>query len=514
MNSSKDEAIQAQVLRGAVSNYLGKGVTLGTWFLLTPVILGSLGPTGYGLWALAGSVVAYGSLLDLGISRAVVKYVAEHRARGDLAAARQLVATALCLYTALGMFALGLAIALAAVFPALFALPPELAPSARWLVLLMGASVAIAIPASTAHGVLQGLQRYDVTSLLSAATTLLSATGTVGALLLGGDVVAMVAVNIPVTLLMQIPYVWWVYRLAPELRFGWRGARRGLARTILGFSGALFVADAAARLQTKSDELVVGALLSVAAVTPYTIARKLGELAQLLTDQFLRVLLPVASTLHAEQDAARLRALYLTGTRLTLLIFTPTALTLAILGPRILAAWVGEAYAAYGPLVAVLTLAGLLSTSQWPGISILQGMARHRFLAGVALITGVANLALSIALAPALGLMGVALGTLIPATTEALLVICPFVLRTLGVRAGELLRAALLPALPLALVLFSLGERLARGHLPELIVTAAAGLVVYLAGCLAIGAETPEQRMARRALGSVLRTVRTRLRRP
>ncbi|MBA2676981.1 MAG: hypothetical protein H0U76_01070, partial [Ktedonobacteraceae bacterium] len=67
----KDVPIRRRVLTSTITNYIGKIIALGTWFFLTPFILHQLGTTNYGLWTLVGSMVAYGSLLDLGIGGAV-----------------------------------------------------------------------------------------------------------------------------------------------------------------------------------------------------------------------------------------------------------------------------------------------------------------------------------------------------------------------------------------------------------------------------------------------------------
>ena len=51
-------------------------------FFLTPFLLRRSGPAEYGLWLLVGQVMAYAELFDLGITGAVVKYMAEHFATG------------------------------------------------------------------------------------------------------------------------------------------------------------------------------------------------------------------------------------------------------------------------------------------------------------------------------------------------------------------------------------------------------------------------------------------------
>src|SRR5262249_16133486 len=97
MDAAKDTVIRRHVVCSTVSNYGAKLITLGIWFFLTPFILHQLGPTGYGIWILVGSVVAYGALLNFGMTGAIVKYIAEHRAKGESEQAQSLVATALCL---------------------------------------------------------------------------------------------------------------------------------------------------------------------------------------------------------------------------------------------------------------------------------------------------------------------------------------------------------------------------------------------------------------------------------
>ncbi len=171
-----------------------------------------------------------------------------------------------------------------------------------------------------------------LTNLISIVGTLCSTAATVIVLLMGGGVLGVVTVNLIMTIVMQIPSIWLIHRVVPELRFGWRGSNRQLLRTVLSFSLSLFIANVAGHLQAKTDEVVIGAYLPISAVSPYNFARRLSEIVQVLTEQFMKVILPLASTLHAENDQARLRSLYLVSTRLTLAIFLPLGCAMVILG--------------------------------------------------------------------------------------------------------------------------------------------------------------------------------------
>jgi O-antigen/teichoic acid export membrane protein len=328
----------------------------------------------------------------------------------------------------------------------------------------------------------------------------------------------MVAVNIPITLIMQVPAIWFIKRSAPELRLSWRGASRHMARTVFSFSSPVFVIQVSEQLQTKTDEIVIGAFLPVRAVTPYGIARRLSEAAQLLTRQFLKVLLPLASELHAEKDQARLRALYTASTRLTLAAFLPVGSVIIILARPLLTVWVGATYAKYANLVLILTIASLIDTSQWPAASVLQGMARHRLLAVISILSGLANVILSIILVRSLGLTGIALGTLIPTSVECLLFILPYSMHVIGISVRtlfvEVVWPTLGPAIPMIITLYTIQQILAPSSLISIALAAGAGVLIYVIGYFSVGASSIERQTCRNFADSTIRFTAALLKRP
>jgi len=344
---------------------------------------------------------------------------------------------------------------------------------------------------------------------LNIVSTFASAAGIVAVLLLGGGVLGMVAVNVAVLVAMQVPSVWLVYRAAPELRFGVRDASLARLRRVMSFSSSLFVMNAAGQLETKTDEIVIGALMPVSAVTPYAIAHRLSELPQMLTDQFLRVVPPLASELEAGAQRERLLALYTTATRLTLAVFLPLAGALTVLAAPILTLWVGAEYADYGYLVGILTLASLIDTSQWPGGAVLQGMARHRPVAVLSVASGIANLVLSVILCRRLGLVGVAIGTLVPTAVVCLGLVQPYAMRIIGASARQMLREVYLPALlpvPLmALTLYGLRSAFQPVSIVAVITVAGAGALVYAVAYFGMTAPADDRESGRRLIASALR---------
>jgi O-antigen/teichoic acid export membrane protein len=486
-DSAKNKRV-SQLLLSTISNYLGRFVGLATWFLLVPFILHKLEPALYGLWILVGSVVAYGSLLDFGIAGAVTKYIAEYQVKGQMEEARGLVGTALAYYAAVGLLITAVSVAIAPLFPIFFNISPEHNNTARWLVILSGLGMGIAILSASTTAVFRGLQRFDLMNLLGIITTLLSAGATVVVLTLGGGVIGLVIVTILANLLMQIPAIWLIYRIAPELRFGLTGPNRRMLRTVTSFSSSLFLIHVGGQLESRTDEIVIGAFLPVSAVTPYNIARKLSTLPQMITDQFLSLLLPLASALHAENDQARLRSLYITSTRLTVGSFLSIGISLVILAGPLLIIWVGEEFSEYAYLVIILTLASLIDIPTWPAGFVLQGISRHRFTAIIALSNGITNLVLSLILVRQLGLTGVAIGTLIPTTIFSLGFVLPYAIRTIGVTYRDIYRHVILPVfvpvIPASIVTYLLRELFEPVTILPTLLIAATGSLLYIAGYL------------------------------
>jgi O-antigen/teichoic acid export membrane protein len=500
VEQDKNAAIRRQVAFGTAANYAGRLINLGVWFVLTPIIVSRLGSTNYGLWALVASFVAYGSLADLGIASAVTKYVAEYRARADNATASELISTALWLYCGLAVAVVAFAALLAPLVPHIINVPSDEHATTSWLVVITAIGVAVQLPSNCAIAVLRGLNRYDLINVIASLAMLSLAGGIVATLALGGKVLAITALAIPVALLWLPPTIWFIHRTAPELRFGFKGAQRRHARRVLLFSSALFGIQVAQVVKLQSDEFVIGASLPVRDVSPYSIARKLSGLPGQLTSQFVFVLLPLASAAHAERDAGMLREIYLSGLRLTVALFSIVGGALIIFARPFLLAWVPRA-ASSADIVVLLTLAAALEALITPVSQALQGSDRHRPLVVFALGSAVLNLALSITLIGPLGVRGVAIGTLAATFIEAAVVL-PFGAHVLNVRAADIGRRVIVPGavplIPMVAVLVLINATLAPATIASIALSGLAGAVVYSAGYLALPATVSERALARR----------------
>ena len=68
-----------QIRAGVILNFITIGLTTLTGLLYTPYMMRCLGQNEYGLYSLVASIIAYFSVLDTGISNAVVRFTARFR---------------------------------------------------------------------------------------------------------------------------------------------------------------------------------------------------------------------------------------------------------------------------------------------------------------------------------------------------------------------------------------------------------------------------------------------------
>jgi O-antigen/teichoic acid export membrane protein len=243
-------------------------------------------------------------------------------------------------------------------------------------------------------------------------------------------------------------------------------------------------------------------------LAPYNFAQQLSTGIGTVTEQFGKVLLPVATQLGATEQRDRLRELFIVSTRITLAIALAVGLPVALLGGPVLGIWVGHKFSSYGDIVALLAVASVIDLTSYSAAALLQSIERHGPIAWMALTSGVLNLCLSVALVFPLGVRGAALATLIATTAEMTLLVLPYTGRVLEVSAGDFVSQVLLRLAPAGLacsaVLVILSAIVSVTTLPALVLVVAPALIVYAVVYFCFGA-TANERDAFRSLASTAR---------
>jgi O-antigen/teichoic acid export membrane protein len=250
------------------------------------------------------------------------------------------------------------------------------------------------------------------------------------------------------------------------------------------YGSVTFVVSIAWQLRFYSDATVIGIFIGSAAITYFSIGSKLVSYTANVTQSMSQIFTPMSSQFNATGEIERLRQIFIMGNRACALIVFPLCALLIILGKSIITAWVGAKYVPLGYTVLVIMAIGdCTEGAQSASSKILYGMARHRTLACVRLVEGLANLALSVALLHYYGIVGVAVGTLIPQLCSNLLFLPQHLCRVLGVGLRTYLRQAYLAPLllcaPMVALLLWLHFAFPVRNYKELLLQAIASGLVY-----------------------------------
>lgn len=475
-----------RVGRNVFWNWIGLAVAMAVAFFLSPFLVHTLGDAQYGLWVLILSLTGYMAMLDGGLKVSVVKFVAALSEKGDDEALGSVVSTTLAIYVLLAVVLMSVATLAGPMLERLFEMPAALRDTARKVLVIASGTLSVTLLASVFNGFFAGLQRYDITNKVQVGTTLVAASAIYLTVSAGLGIVGLALVYLGVQATAGLALWRLALRLRPGLRVGPALVRFATLRQLYGYSAFVLLNSLAMLLLFRSGELVAGFLFGTAAVTYFAIGGMLVEYLGKIIGSMTQVLHPLASSRYALGDESGLREAVLLSTRVCIAIALPACIGFIVLGGPFLAAWMGPSYAAVSaPILGVLAVGRLFWLAQSGAGNILLGGGRHRALAILTSVTGLAGIALAAAFGMAEGLIGVAVGLTTAIVGIYGLALPIYVCRSLDIGILGYLRGALLgpavAAVPYTVTLLLLSTWLRPQGFGPVLLVAAIAIPLYLA---------------------------------
>ncbi len=477
-----------QILKNVGSSWSALGINVIVGIFLSPFILHHLGDAAFGIWVLIFSVTGYYGLFDLGIRSSIIRYVSKYTATDDREALAQFVNTALFTYTCIGLVSMVLTALLSSSVEHFFKIPPELHSQARVLLLLVGASVSVGFPLGVFGGMLEGLQRFYILNWTSIGATLARAALIVYFLHRGYGLITVALLTVGLPVISSVLRGIIVFRLCP-MPLGLQYVDRASFRHMAHYGSTTFLVLVASRLRFRTDELVLGTMMSTVAVTWFNIGARIVDYAHEFVSSLAQVFVPMSSQSEATGNLDRVRKIYIAGNRVCAFLTFPITAILILFGKHIIRIWVGARYVPNSyPVLVVMIIPFAFMLAQAASTRILFGLGTHQTMAAITVIEGVANLILSIALVRPLGIVGDALGTAIPLSFTCLVFLPRHMKKQIGVPVGTFLRQAftlpMLLTLPLVAALWLANRYFYPRNLIQLTLETLAVSSVYGVGLL------------------------------
>ena len=275
--------------------------------------------------------------------------------------------------------------------------------------------------------------RNDLVATVSTVALVLRTVLVVWVILSGWGIVGLAAVSLLVDSLTYVACYFILSRIQPGLSISFSVVERKALRELFNYGRYSMILRTGDQLRFAVDGWVVAGFVGLAAVAHYSIASRLSGYYLTVIISTVGLLNPWFSQMLGSGNHDGIRRLLSLSTRIAAVLSTIVACSFIFYGRVFIAQWMGSRYVdAYWPTL-ILVLALYCDLAQQPSVSYLLGVSKHRYLAIQTIIEGVANLALSIWWARSYGMIGVAMGTLVPMFVAKMILQPAYVCRSAGV---------------------------------------------------------------------------------
>jgi O-antigen/teichoic acid export membrane protein len=408
----REQAQSVVVARNAALNLLTQTVLMVVAFWAIPRLTHGLGEERFGFLTILWAFTGYFGLLDLGVSRAVTKFVAESLAADDRARAIRMSWTALTVSAAAGVVGATIIAGTASFWTTtVLHVPASMESDATTALRIAALGVPFMLASGVARGVQMACQSFEQVNALQFGLGVVQWGGAVLLAVLGHGLTAIMVLTVIARIVVAVLAAVLTAFLIPGLAQQRRLWDAGSARTLLGFGGWVTVSQVVSPLFSYLDRLLIGAFLSLSAVALYAVPQE-GVLRALVIPMSLTLTLFPAMSGTGRDPASReaSQRLYYRSVKYMVLLMLPLTILLGVFGNDLLALWIGSSFAeGSGNVVTILSAGFFAATLAQLPTAALPAYGRPDLPAKFHLAELPLMLTFNVILIPVLGIAGAAL---------------------------------------------------------------------------------------------------------
>jgi O-antigen/teichoic acid export membrane protein len=328
-----------------VFGFLGWALPLGISFVLTPVIVRSLGVEAYGLFGLVITFTGYFATLNFNVGRSVIRLIAAQDSRSQVRRISEVISSASLLYLLVG-FASAAVLAGAAkwLVISVLGITPELRGTAILALRIAAVGLIFTMVSQVLMAVAQGLQRFDVSTYLSVASGGGQILGNGILAYCGYGVTSLVMWNLVVSILSFGGYLGTVRFLLPGFKLLW-SADKSVLRSLLKFGGAVTAYQVCSSLIVLFERGWINRSLGTAAVGYYIVPMTVATYLHSMISSMSLVLFPMASEAESRGDRKLLHSIYTRAIKLIWVVVVFFGITLCLGSRQFMVNWMGNDFA-------------------------------------------------------------------------------------------------------------------------------------------------------------------------
>ncbi|MGA8302521.1 MAG: oligosaccharide flippase family protein [Thermoplasmata archaeon] len=275
---------------------------------------------------------------------------------------------------------------------------------------LMSVTVGFAIISSTIAGVFQGFKDVAPNALIAnAANAGLFALFIVVLIHFRAGVLGVVLAYVAAAAVALVLIVVYTMRRLPRYLRSDVPANRRPRKTLWQYTIAFWGSQNLMYITAYADTLILGVFWPSTQVGYYSAAMTLARILLFGTMALAFIFLPVTASLLRDGESNAIRTTYVTSTRWVLVVTVPFFLLFAFAPQTSMEFVWGHRYVPGAAALQILVITSFLSSMVGPVQSCLAGLGKAKVLVWTAMISAIANIALSLLLIPTFGVIGAAI---------------------------------------------------------------------------------------------------------
>ena len=398
---------------GAFLSYLNIGLQTAVNFIYIPLLLHYIGREEYGLYQLIGSLVAYLSVMDFGLSNMVIRFYAKYRALGDKTGAENILAIAQRSYLIICLFVLIVGIVFYQFLPKWFcdSMTDAEINEGSEIYLLMLFNFALNMLGMVYYAVINAQEKF---LFLKGISCLQSVMQPLFVLVVLQKYPSAIGVAVATTVLNVI-IVFWRYAYAKiklHVRIVYHYWNMDLLRGVGHFVLMQFIVSVADLVFFRTNPVILGVVSGTAAVATYAVAANIQLAYSMMSTSISGVFLPRVTEMVARKiESAEISELFIRIGRMQCFVLGLVGSGFVIFGREFIVLWAGEGFGDSYWIALLIMLPFTTDLIQNVGFAILQAMNRYGIRAAVQTMVGIINIVLAVPLGMKYGGIGCAAAT-------------------------------------------------------------------------------------------------------
>lgn len=361
MRAARSLSSSRTVAKSAMWNLIGRAGPLVVAVLITPYLVRDLGPSRWGIFTIALSLVGIFGIFDFGIGRSLTRAISELMAEGNAADAATLARSGMVVLTGLGIVG-GVLMTLLANWwvSARLHIPPELHHEVLDALYVLCLSAPVVILCSALWGVIGAFQEFRAANLVNVPIMAMYYIGPLIVLQIFNSLVAVIAVLVLCRIVTTMAFWRICVRALPELRH----ARLNMAklRPVLRMGGWMTASNITFPILTYADRFIIASVLSAAATGYYSTPFDLVMRFTIVPVAVMSTAYPAFAASY-RIDPANTQALFRRSMVSIAAVLFPACLLCVAFSHWILTLWLGAAFASHAAAVLRWLGVGILLTS-------------------------------------------------------------------------------------------------------------------------------------------------------